>query len=82
MIKQLVNIFKINLVWYVLILAMIAMAVDWSTVHDRRGKYLLGIFYNGYFENCRDGDVYRAYLQRIGLKGKVYESYPNECKQR
>lgn len=50
---------------------VVALIFSW-TVNEKlcmieRGKYLLGIFYNGFFQNSRDGMVYSDYLKSHGI---------------
>ena len=62
-------------IWLALGLALIlALSVDWDKCFRQRGRYLLGIFYNGHFQNRRDGLVYRDYLKRYGTD---HESFKN-----
>ena len=48
--------------WLLLTLALFS-SVNWRLCTIERGKYLLGIFYNGYFQNASDGTVYKDYLK-------------------
>ena len=52
-----------NIWLYVLLMLILAVSVDWHKCLIQRGKYLLGIFYNGYYQNSRDGIVYQDYLK-------------------
>ena len=55
-------------IWLYLVLALIlGVSVDWNKCVLERGRYLLGIFYNGHFKNSNDGTVYQDYLKRHGL---------------
>lgn len=55
-----------NWVLFVAIGLILTFTVDWQKCFIQRGKYLLGIFYNGYFQNQKDGEVYTDYLKRHG----------------
>ena len=61
-----------NIVLYLIVGLIIAKSVDWDKCFMQRGKYLLGIFYNGHFQNSRDGEVYHDYLKRHGT---THESF-------
>jgi len=55
-----------NIVWWLLLCFLLAHSVDWRLCTIERGRYLLGIFYNGYYQNASDGIVYRDYLKTHG----------------
>ena len=61
------KIFYYNAWLYLLIIVVLVQAVDWRKCTVQRGRYLLGIFYNGHFENRQDGQVYQDFLKRHGL---------------
>ena len=63
-----------NFLLYLVLALVLALSVDWGKCFHQRGKYLLGIFYNGYFQNARDGLVYEDYLKRHGTD---HESFKN-----
>ncbi len=56
-----------NILLYLIVTVVLAAAVDWDKCLMQRGKYLLGIFYNGYFQNTKDGLIYQDYLKRHGM---------------
>lgn len=56
-----------NIVWWVLLAILLSSSVNWRLCTIERGKYLLGICYNGHFENENDGIVYRDYLKTHGI---------------
>ena len=58
------NILLRNLFLYALLVFILGASVDWGKCFVQRGKYLLGIVYNGHFENRRDGRVYEDFLKR------------------
>ena len=53
-----------NIVAYIVLAAVLTLGVDHAKVSDQRGRYLLGIFYNGHFKDYKDGVVYFDYLLR------------------
>ncbi len=53
-----------NIVFYALLMLVFAQSVDWRQCFHQRGRYLLGIYYNGHFSNQQDGTVYREFLKR------------------
>ncbi len=53
-----------NIITYAALALFFHFAVDHAKVFDQRSKYLLGIFYNGYFKNYKDGVVYFDYMIR------------------
>ncbi len=55
-----------NYLLYAVIILILAGSVDWKKCHAQRGRYLLGIVYNGHFQNANDGVVYTDYLKRHG----------------
>ncbi len=58
------KIFLRNVLAYALLAGVFTFAVDHAKVLNQRSKYLLGIFYNGYFKNYKDGVVYFDYMIR------------------
>lgn len=64
-----------NIMLYVVVALMMAYSVDWDKCLHQRGKYLLGIFYNGYFQNHRDGIVYQDYLKRHHLNHESFKNF-------
>lgn len=66
------NIVSRNIVVYGLIGFVLAVSVDWNKCVIQRGRYLLGIYYNGFFKNEADGLVYRDYLLRHGLTDETF----------
>ncbi len=69
------KIFLRNVLAYALLAGVFMFAVDHAKVFDQRSKYLLGIFYNGYFKNYKDGVVYFDYMIRQGPKDS--QNYAN-----
>ncbi len=67
------------IVLYLVFAVIAATMVDWPAIQYKRSRYLLGIFYNGNFENCRDGQAYVAYMRRVIPKDKSYQQYLNAC---
>ena len=63
-----------NIWLYLCFMLILAVSVDWDKCFRQRGRYLLGIFYNGHFQNYRDGLVYQDYLKR---QGTDHESFKN-----
>ena len=61
-----------NIVLYLALGLIMSKSVDWGKCFNQRGRYLLGIYYNGYFQNNRDGIVYKDYLRR---QGTTHESF-------
>ena len=52
-----------NVFLFALLALLISTTVNWRLCTIERGKYLLGIFYNGHFQNTSDGIVYQDYLK-------------------
>jgi hypothetical protein len=52
-----------NIIWMALLALLLSASVNWRLCTIERGKYLLGIFYNGHFQNTSDGTVYKDYLK-------------------
>jgi len=61
------GIFARNIVWFFLLALLLSPSVNWRLCTIERGKYLLGIYYNGFFQNVSDGIVYRDYLKTHGI---------------
>ena len=68
------KIFARNIVWGALLVLFLSFSVDWRLCAIERGKYLLGIFYNGYYQNTSDGIVYKDYLKTHGITHEFIES--------
>jgi hypothetical protein len=72
------NIFKSilsrNIVLYCVLALVLSHAVNWDKCFHQRAKYLLGIFYNGYFLNKTDGVVYKDYLKRHGTNHEQFKN--------
>ncbi len=49
---------------YAMLVCVFAVSVDSKIITHQRSRYLLGLFYNGYFENYKDGIVYFDYMAR------------------
>lgn len=56
-----------NICWWIFLSLIAALSIDWRLCTIERGKYLLGIFYNGFYQNSSDGQVYRDYLKTHGI---------------
>ena len=56
-----------NIFWWAILMLLLSLSVNWRLCTIERGKYLLGIFYNGYYKNTSDGLVYRDYLKTHGI---------------
>ena len=56
-----------NLVWWILLALVMSLHINWRLCTIERGKYLLGIFYNGYYQNAADRIVYEDYLKTQGI---------------
>jgi hypothetical protein len=56
-----------NIVWWMLLAWLLSSSVNWRLCTIERGKYLLGIFYNGHYQNTLDETVYKDYLQTHGI---------------
>ena len=61
------EIFARNIVWGVVLALFLSPCVNWRLCTIERGKYLLGIFFNGYYKNSADGAVYSDYLKTHGI---------------
>jgi hypothetical protein len=61
------KIFGRNIFWAAIVALLLTFTVNWRLCTIERGKYLLGIFYNGYFQNSSDGIVYKDYLKTHGI---------------
>lgn len=61
------KIFARNIVWWAFLGLLIFSSVNWRLCTIERGRYLLGIFYNGHFQNTSDGIVYKDYLKTHGI---------------
>jgi hypothetical protein len=64
MVKQ---IFTRNFVCGALLALLLSQTVNWRLCTIERGKYLLGIYYNGNYQNNADGIVYEDYLKTHGI---------------
>lgn len=63
----------LNLWFYLIIALVLTVSVDWDKCFIQRGRYLLGIWYNGYFQNPLDGQVYKDYLKRHGKTPEEFQ---------
>jgi hypothetical protein len=61
------KIFSRNIIWFAVLALALSSSVNWRLCTIERGKYLLGIFYNGYYQNAQDGIVYKDYLKTHGI---------------
>lgn len=73
MLLMIKKILTCNVVLYVAIFLLLAKTVDWHDCFIKRGKYLLGIVYNGNFQNDHDRTVYEDYLKRHGSSPEVFQ---------
>jgi len=56
-----------NIVLWAILALLLASTVNWRLCTIERGKYLLGIYYNGFYKNISDGIVYKDYLKTHGI---------------
>jgi hypothetical protein len=56
-----------NIVFWGILAILLSLGVNWRLCTIERGKYLLGIYYNGFFQNTSDGTVYTDYLKTHGI---------------
>jgi hypothetical protein len=56
-----------NIVLWAIFALILSSTVNWRLCTIERGKYLLGIFYNGFYQNTSDGTVYTDYLKTHGI---------------
>jgi hypothetical protein len=68
------KIFARNILWWALLGLLLSHSVDWRLCTIERGKYLLGIFYNGNYQNTADGTVYTDYLKTHGITHEFINS--------
>jgi hypothetical protein len=61
------KIFVRNIVLWAILALILSSTVNWRLCTIERGKYLLGIYYNGFFQNVSDGLVYTDYLKTHGI---------------
>ncbi len=61
------KVFLRNMAWYTFFALFLSLSINWRLCTIERGKYLLGIFYNGYYQNTSDGTVYKDYLKTHGI---------------
>jgi hypothetical protein len=61
------KIFSRNIIWLAVVGLLLSFTVNWRLCTIERGKYLLGIFYNGYYQNVSDGIIYKDYLKTHGV---------------
>ena len=61
------GIFARNIVWVAVLVLLLSFCVNWRLCTIERGRYLLGIFYNGHYQNTSDGTVYKDYLKTHGI---------------
>lgn len=77
--KALSSILGRQLIVYVVLIILAVFLVEWDQVREKRKNYLLGIFYNGYFQNCRDGESYVSYMKRVFPQDTSYQRYLKDC---
>ena len=56
-----------NIVWWAILALLLSLSVNWRLCTIERGKYLLGIYYNGFYQNTSDGVIYKDYLKTHGI---------------
>lgn len=61
------KIFARNIVWWAIVALLLSPSVNWRLCTIERGKYLLGIYYNGFYQNASDGMIYKDYLKTHGI---------------
>ena len=64
-----------NFLLYLIIALLLAKSVNWQECFIKRGKYLLGIYYNGFYKNTNDGIVFEDYLKRHGSSDQDFKKY-------
>ena len=69
----LMKIFARNIVGWAVLALVLALSVNWRLCTIERGKYLLGIYYNGFYQNASDGIVYQDYLKTHGITHEFIE---------
>ncbi len=62
-----------NLVLYVALMLLLKVSVDWDKCFEQRGRYLLGLWYNGFFKNALDEQVYKDFLKRHGTTAEEFQ---------
>ncbi len=62
-----------NALLFLIAAALLSKSVDRQECFIKRGKYLLGIVYNGFFQNERDKIVYEDYLKRHGSSPEIFQ---------
>lgn len=68
------KIFARNILWWFLLTLCLSSSVNWRLCTIERGVYLLGIFYNGFYQNTSDGIVYKDYLKTHGITDEFVRS--------
>ena len=76
------RILSANIIAYAALMALFALTLDHAKVQDQRSRYLLGIFYNGFFKNYKDGIVYCDYMVRVDPKNPQHYANLAECYSR
>ena len=67
------KIFARNITLFLLVAIVLLKTVDWQQCFIKRGRYLLGIAYNGHFLNSKDNTVYESYLKRHGSTNEIFQ---------
>ena len=62
-----------NVLLVLCIYLLLAVTVNWQECFIKRGKYLLGIVYNGHFQNAHDKIVYEDYLKHHGTTPAIFQ---------
>lgn len=64
-----------NIVLFAIVAVVLAKTIDWNDCFIKRGKYLLGIVYNGNLQNKNDTLVYEDYLKRHGSTHQEFQKH-------
>lgn len=67
------KIFFRNFILFAICALLLSLSVGWSECFLKRGKYLLGIVYNGNFKNEKDIIVYESYIKRHGSTPTIFQ---------
>ncbi len=62
-----------NIFLFLIVGLILARSIDFQECFIKRGKYLLGIVYNGFFQNEKDKAVYELYLKRHGTTAEDFQ---------
>lgn len=67
------KIFARNIFLFVIVIVIFSVSMNSKECFDKRGRYLLGIAYNGGFLNANDNVVYEDYLKRHGSSPEIFQ---------